>query len=116
MNHAPSSEEELLQVLSALASPHRLRIIAALARGRVYVSQLARQLQMNRPLLYMHLQRLEAAGLVAGTLETTRDGSSMKYFELVPFALSLTPESITEALRAAEAEQGKTAETGAGDS
>ncbi|MEU5564348.1 ArsR/SmtB family transcription factor [Micromonospora musae] len=116
MNQVPTSDEELLQVLSALASPHRLRIIAALAEGRVYVSQLARQLQMNRPLLYMHLQRLEAAGLVAGTLETTRDGSSIKYFELVPFALSLTPEAITKAVRAAEAEQGETDEAGPGDS
>src|SRR5262245_34271560 len=60
---------ELLQILAALASPHRLRILAALADGRNYVSDLARQLEMNRPLLHMHLQRLEAAGLVTGVLE-----------------------------------------------
>ncbi|MEO3745103.1 winged helix-turn-helix domain-containing protein [Plantactinospora sp. B5E13] len=94
-----SSGEELLRVLTALASPHRLRIIAALSEGRTYVSQLARQLRMNRPLLYMHLQRLEAAGLVVGTLETAQDGSSVKYFEVVPFALGLTPEAIRTAAR-----------------
>ncbi|MEE6258281.1 ArsR/SmtB family transcription factor [Plantactinospora sonchi] len=99
MKEAPSSGEELLQVLTALASPHRLRILAALAEGRTYVSQLARQLRMNRPLLYMHLQRLEAAGLVVGTLETARDGSSVKYFEVVPFTLGLTPEAIRVAAR-----------------
>ncbi|MBE1485917.1 DNA-binding transcriptional ArsR family regulator [Plantactinospora soyae] len=104
MDHAPHSVEELLRVLTALASPHRLRIIAALAEGRTYVSQLARQLEMNRPLLYMHLQRLEAAGLVVGTLETARDGSSVKYFEVVPFAVGLTPEVITEAVRSPEAQ------------
>ncbi|GAB2927355.1 winged helix-turn-helix domain-containing protein [Micromonospora polyrhachis] len=93
------SGDELLLVLAALASPHRLRIIAALTPGRNYVSELARQLQMNRPLLYMHLQRLEAAGLVNGTLETSRDGSSVKYFEVVPFAMALTPEAIAEAVR-----------------
>ncbi|SIQ91028.1 ArsR/SmtB family transcription factor [Micromonospora avicenniae] len=114
MTQAPSSSEELLQVLNALASPHRLRIIAALAGSRVYVSQLARQLQMNRPLLYMHLQRLEAAGLVTGTLETTRDGSSVKYFELVPFVLSLTPEAITEAMRSPQSEQVETGGAGTG--
>ena len=96
---AGRSGDELLRMLAALASPHRLRIIAALAPGRNYVSELARQLQMNRPLLYMHLQRLEAAGLVSGTLETARDGSSVKYFEVVPFAMALTPEVIAAAVR-----------------
>lgn len=99
MDDASPTGDELLRVLTALASPHRLRIIAALAEGRTYVSQLARQLRMNRPLLYMHLQRLEAAGLVTGTLETAPDGSSVKYFEVVPFALRLTPELIGAAAR-----------------
>ncbi|MFE0588325.1 ArsR/SmtB family transcription factor [Micromonospora echinospora] len=93
---APTGEE-LLRTLAALASPHRLRIIAALAEGRSYVSELARRLEMNRPLLYMHLQRLEAAGLVAGTLETTPDGNAVKWFEVVPFALDLTPAAIAAA-------------------
>ncbi|MBF9131331.1 winged helix-turn-helix transcriptional regulator [Plantactinospora sp. S1510] len=108
MDQASPSGDELLRVLTAMASPHRLRIIAALAEGRTYVSQLARQLQMNRPLLYMHLQRLEAAGLVTGVLETARDGSSVKYFELVPFALELTPEAVIAAVRSLGAEQAET--------
>jgi ArsR family transcriptional regulator len=91
--------DELLRALSALASPHRLRIVAALAGGRNYVSQLARDLDMNRPLLHMHLRRLEAAGLVLGTLELSRDGKAMKYFEAAPFALQLTPESVRQAAK-----------------
>ncbi|GAA2611116.1 winged helix-turn-helix domain-containing protein [Dactylosporangium fulvum] len=99
MSHTPTSGAELLRVLAALASPHRLRIVAALTHGRAYVSELARRLEMNRPLLYMHLRRLEAAGLVSGALETARDGSSVKYFEVVPFAVALTPEAIAAAVR-----------------
>jgi DNA-binding transcriptional ArsR family regulator len=99
MHQSGLSGELLLRVLAALASPHRLRIVAALAGGRMYVSELARRLEMNRPLLYMHLQRLEAAGLVAGMLVTAADGSSVKYFQAVPFALELTPEAITAAVR-----------------
>src|SRR5687767_4427347 len=91
--------DELLRALSAMASPHRLRILAALADGRNYVSQLARDLDMNRPLLHMHLRRLEAAGLVRGTLELSRDGKAMKYFEAAPFALRLTPESVRQAVK-----------------
>jgi DNA-binding transcriptional ArsR family regulator len=91
--------DELLLALSALASPHRLRILATLASGRNYVSQLARDLDMNRPLLHMHLRRLEAAGLVLGTLELSRDGKAMKYYEAAPFALQVTPESIRQAVQ-----------------
>ena len=91
--------DALLRALSALANPHRLRILAALTPGRTYVSELARRLQMNRPLLYMHLQKLEAAGLVTGELVTAPDGSSVKYVEAVPFALVLDLDAITLAVQ-----------------
>lgn len=84
----------MLAALSALANPLRLRVIAALAPGRNHVSQLARDLQISRPLLYLHLQKLEGAGLVSGQLELSPDGRAMKYFEVSHFALNLTPESI----------------------
>jgi DNA-binding transcriptional ArsR family regulator len=97
MRRGALTGDELLAILSALASPHRLRIVAALAAGRNYVSQLAREIGMSRPLLHMHLQRLQAAGLVAGKLELSEDGKAMKYFEIEPFALLLTPEGIAAA-------------------
>jgi DNA-binding transcriptional ArsR family regulator len=94
MESAAPPGDELVRVLAALANPHRLRIIAALAGGRNYVSQLAREIGMSRPLLHMHLQRLEAAGLVVGSLELSDDGKAMKFFEVTPFAVTLTPEAI----------------------
>jgi DNA-binding transcriptional ArsR family regulator len=98
IDSAALSGDELLQVLAALANPQRLRIVAALAGGRNYVSQLARELRMSRPLLHLHLQRLEAAGLVAGTLELSKDGRAMKYFDVTPFAVTLTPAAIAGAV------------------
>jgi DNA-binding transcriptional ArsR family regulator len=83
-----------------VANPLRLRVIAELAEGRVHVSELARRLGISRPLLYMHLDRLEKAGIVTGHLELSADGKAMKYFDLAPFELRLTAEVITEALRA----------------
>jgi DNA-binding transcriptional ArsR family regulator len=89
--------DELLLALAALANPHRLRIVARLHTGRNYVSQLARDIQMSRPLLHMHLQRLEAAGLITGKLELSEeDGKAMKYYEVAPFVLELTPEGIAQ--------------------
>ena len=66
--------DRLLALLAALASPQRLRIVAALkADGRNYVSQLARDVGISRPLLHLHLQKLEEAGLVTSKLELSGD-------------------------------------------
>ncbi len=97
-----TSEAELLAVLTAVANPLRLRVVAELAGGRVHVSELARRLGISRPLLYMHLDRLEKAGLITGQLELSDDGKAMKYYDLAPFELVLTAQAITEAVRASE--------------
>jgi DNA-binding transcriptional ArsR family regulator len=96
--------EELLTKLTAVAHPQRLRVVAELAEGRVHVSELARRLGMSRPLLYMHLDRLEKAGMVAGHLELSQDGKAMKYFELAPFELRVDAGTIVEALAESAAE------------
>lgn len=93
------SGDQLIRVLAALSNPHRLRILAALAAGRVHVSQLARDVGLSRPLVHVHLQRLEAAGLVTGSLELSDEGKAKKFFEVNPFALALTPELLAEAAR-----------------
>ena len=92
------TSDELVTLLTAIAQPLRMRVIAELAAGRVHVSELARRLGLSRPLLYMHLDRLEKAGLVNGSLELSDDGKAMKYFELVPFDLRVTPDAVIDAL------------------
>jgi len=92
--------DQLLAALSALSNRHRLRVVAALAAGgRNYVSQLARELNISRPLLHLHLQKLEDAGLVTSQLELSDDGKALNYFEAAPFAIDLTPASIAEAVK-----------------
>jgi DNA-binding transcriptional ArsR family regulator len=92
--------DQLLAMLAALANPHRLRIIAALASGgRNYVSQLARELGISRPLLHLHLQKLEDAGLVTSQLELSQDGKALNYFEVRSFDFELTPAAIAEAAK-----------------
>jgi len=87
-------------MLSALASAQRLRILAALATGgRNYVSQLARELGISRPLLHLHLQKLEDAGLVASRLELSHDGKALNYFEVRGFDVELSPATIAAAVK-----------------
>jgi DNA-binding PadR family transcriptional regulator len=66
-------------------------------------------LEMSRPLLYMHLDRLEKAELVRGQLELSDDGKAMKYYELVPFELRVTAETVISVLATDQEQQGKEA-------
>jgi predicted transcriptional regulator len=86
--------DTLLKVLATLANPHRLRVVAALAGERNYVSALARDLGISRALLQVHLRKLEAAGLVTSSVEVSADGKAMKFYEVAPFALHITPEAV----------------------
>lgn len=93
----PTAGDQLLAMLAALANPHRLRIIAALTSGgRNYVSQLAREIGIRRPLLHLHLQKLEEAGLVTSRLELSSDGKALNYFEVSNFGFELTPAAIAK--------------------
>lgn len=86
--------DQLLRTLTALANPHRLRVIAALVERRSYVSQLARELGISRALLQVHLRKLESAELVTSQLELSQDGKAMKFYTATPFTLQLTPPAI----------------------
>jgi predicted transcriptional regulator len=99
MSTVSMTGDELLRVLGTLANPHRLRVVAALAEERNYVSQLARELGISRALLQVHLRKLEAAGLVSADIEVSADGKAMKFYEVTPFAVLLTPEVIEAATR-----------------
>ena len=97
---AATQGDQLLATLAALASPHRMRVVAALALGgRNYVSQLAREIGISRPLLHLHLQKLEEAGLVTSKLELSQDGKALNYFEVTVFAFHLTPAAVADAAK-----------------
>ncbi len=99
-NGAASAGDQLLATLAALANPHRMRVLAALAGGgRNYVSQLAREVGISRPLLHLHLQKLQDAGLVTSKLELSQDGKALNYFDVTDFAFQLTPATVADAAK-----------------
>src|SRR5271155_4067290 len=101
-SHADTRTEgdQLLATLAALANPHRMRVVAALAGGgRNYVSPLARDIGISRPLLHPHLQKLEDAGLEASKLELSQDVKALNYFEVTEFAFHLTPAAVADAAK-----------------
>jgi predicted transcriptional regulator len=88
--------DELLILLGALSNPYRLKIIAILHQEKQYVSQLARELGISRPLLYLHLQKLEDAKLINGYHEISDHGKAMKYYELNSFSITLNADLIAQ--------------------
>ena len=108
----PPAGDDLVHVLRSLANPHRMRIVAALAGDRSYVSQLARTLGISRALLQVHLRKLESAGLVSARLELSPDGKAMKFYEVTPFAFHLTPQSVADAARTLSEPEGAVEQRG----
>ena len=63
------------EVLKTLASPRRLEILHALARGPIEVGRLAKAIGASQPNVSQHLAVLRAAGIV----EAERDGREVRY-------------------------------------
>ena len=90
--------DEIINFCGTLSNKHRLCIIAALSEKRKYTSELASELEISRPLLYLHLQKLEEVGILKGKTELGKRGRARKYYELCDFELCLTGEKIKEML------------------
>ena len=59
---------------------------------------MAREIGISRPLLHLHLGKLEEAGLVTSKLELSDDGKALNYFELSNFWFELSPAVIAQAV------------------
>ncbi len=92
----PLGYEDYVKLFDSLSHPMRIKIIGILAKERQYVSELARMINISRPLLYMHLKKLEAAGIITGRHEISPSGKAIKYFELKSFDIHITPKLMME--------------------
>lgn len=88
--------QDYIHIFDALSHPVRIKIIGILARGRQYVSELARLVNISRPLLYMHLKKLETARLVTSAMEISESGKAMKYYTLENFEIRINKELLNK--------------------
>lgn len=91
-----SSGDEFITLCDSLSHPIRIKILGILHQNRQYVSELARMVNISRPLLYLHLRKLEQANLVKGNHEISVDGKAMKYYEVLNFDISINPDVLFE--------------------
>ena len=90
-----SSYTDYTKLFDALSHPMRIKVVGILSEKRRYVSELAKIMNMSRPLLYMHLKKLEEAAIITGSYEISETGKSMKYYEIKSFDIHLTAELLT---------------------
>ncbi|WP_372914082.1 ArsR/SmtB family transcription factor [Pyrococcus kukulkanii] len=89
--------EELVTIADALANPVRLKILKLLCEKEWYVYELAKVLGISRQLLYLHLRKLEKAGLVESELRLEEgDPRAKKYYRAKKFRIVIDNEMIKE--------------------
>lgn len=91
--------EKLAKMLDGLGHPLRLKIVGLLARENraMYLNEIANGLGINRALAKVHLKKLEAAGIVKSKVVLDEErGKALRFYELVPFDLHLSPEILEE--------------------
>ncbi len=87
------SIEELVRIGEALGNPVRVRILKMLCEKEWYVYELAKELGISRQLLYLHLKKLEKAGLVESELRLEPgDPRAKKYYKARPFRIVIDNE------------------------
>lgn len=76
--------KEIVNLGDAISNPLRLKILKYLSEKEWYVYELAKELNISRQLLYLHLKKLEKAGLVESDLRL-EDNKAKKYYWTTQF-------------------------------
>jgi len=84
---------ELAKTLDALGHPVRLKIVALLGGGEMYLNEIANKLCVNRALAKVHLKKLERAGIVKSRIELTQgEAKALRYYKLQQFEIHVSPQ------------------------
>ncbi|MHA2426128.1 MAG: ArsR/SmtB family transcription factor [Candidatus Thorarchaeota archaeon] len=95
----PKSLEALAKILSILGNETRLKVIAALQDGKMFIQELSQSLGVSYPLLHLHLKNLESNGIVRSEYSVGSDKSRRyvkRYFELVDFNIEISPDVVAK--------------------
>ena len=95
----PQSLEVLAKILTILGNETRLKVIAALQDGKMFIQELSQSLGVSYPLLHLHLKNLESNGIVKSEYSVGTDKTRRyvkRYFELVDFRIEVSPELIAK--------------------
>ncbi len=87
--------KRLVEICDALSNPIRVKLLATLAEKEWYIYELAKEFKISRQLLYLHLKKLEKAGLVESDLRLEEgDPRAKKYYRAKNFEVVINLEII----------------------
>ena len=88
-----SQINELAKKLDALGHPLRLKIIATLTNGEMYLNEIANTVGVSRALAKTHLKKLEKTGIVKSRIVTAQgEAKALRYYELLSFDIRVSPQ------------------------
>lgn len=76
------NQEDIDEILQVIENPVRRRLIKLLSQEPCYALQLSKELGLGQPLVAKHLAVMEAAGLVASSVEKSPSGPPRKRYSL----------------------------------
>ncbi len=84
------SLEQIVLIGEALAHPVRIQLLHMLSERERYIYELAKDLNLSRQVVDLHLKRLEKAGFVESDLRLEEnDMRAKKFFRLKEFDVKL---------------------------
>ena len=87
--------QQIVEIGEAISHPLRLKLIYMLSEREWYVYELAKELNVSRQVLYLHLKRLEKAGFVESDLRLEEDDMrAKKFFRLKDFDVSISLDDL----------------------
>lgn len=87
--------QQIVDIGEALSHPVRLKLLYMLSEKERYVYELAKDLNLSRQVVNLHLKRLEKAGFVESDLRLEDDDMrAKKFFKLRAFEVSLSMEDL----------------------
>ncbi|HML25689.1 MAG: Bacterial regulatory protein, arsR family [Methanomethylovorans sp. PtaU1.Bin093] len=89
------SLEQIVHIGEALAHPVRIQLLYMLSEKERYIYELAKDLNLSRQVVDLHLKRLEKAGFVESDLRLEEnDLRAKKFFRLKEFDVKLCTEDL----------------------
>jgi ArsR family transcriptional regulator len=88
--------QQIVNIGEAISHPLRLKLLYMLSEREWYVYELAKELNISRQVLYLHLKRLEKADFVESDLRLEdNDMRAKKFFKLKEFEVELGVDDLT---------------------
>jgi len=88
--------QQIINIGEAISHPLRLKLLYMLSEREWYVYELAKELNISRQVLYLHLKRLEKADFVESDLRLEdNDMRAKKFFKLKGFEVELGADDLT---------------------